>query len=203
MVLLSSVFRGRTMKCMCQTGTGYWIKAQSRPLTPKEEAWALQVAGARAASWRRGQPDKVYGEVVPRKTEVEALRMDILGARAELAWCVSEGIEWNASVDTYKRIPDAPPDVEIRARMFRHPSLIIRPDDLKLERYAKRRYVAARDMGDGSFEFNGWIFGWEAREHFRHYYKTHDNRPPAYFIPVKELHRLPFYRGRKRHEHTA
>lgn len=133
----------------------------------------------------RGSEDSVNPKSRKRDLEVH-----LMGARAELAWCVLDGVEWSGSIDNFDR-PDVEPDIEIRCRDRRWSKLIIRDRDLKGEKPG-RRFVAAKELEDGRVEFDGWCFGWEASR----FKKTDPGNfgRPARFIPVEYLHRLPFYR---------
>ena len=181
--------------CVCQSGSGFWEKTTSRHLTPKEEDWARRVAERRHERSYGRDRDTVY-----RKARDVDYAMHLMGARAELAWCILEGVRWPASVDAHRRKdppPDVPPDIEIRCRDEKWVNIIIRERDLTGDKI-HRRFVSAKQLSDGRFEFDGWILGTEAiRTPLRD--KGRYGRP-AHFINVRELHRLPFYRGLKRHK---
>jgi hypothetical protein len=130
---------------------------------------------------------------VNAKTKRQDLAVHVMGARAELAWCILEGVTWSASVDNFTK-PDVEPDIEIRCRNRKWKNLIIRDPDLKGDKL-NRRFVAAREREDGRIEFNGWLYGWEAAK----FPKTNPGGyKPARFIDTKYMHRLPFYRGHAR-----
>jgi hypothetical protein len=174
------------MSCVCHTGLGYWRVMECRPFTPREEARARRVGEKRhLRSTARGSVDSVS-----KKDKAKDLAVHIMGARAELAWCILEGVKWSASVDNFHK-PDVEPDIEIRCRNWRWKNLIIRDRDLVPEKL-DRRFVAARERRDGTIEFNGWVTGRQALR-----YPKRDPGgygKPARFIDVEYLHKLPFYR---------
>lgn len=175
--------------CRCQDGIGYWQNMQCRPLTQAEERRAYLVAKERHdRSWTRRSKDRVNP-----KSKQKDFATHLLGARAELAYCILEGVEWPATVDDFKN-PDVPPDIEIRCRNHKWRNIIIRDNDIK--KGMDRRFVAGRLTEEGVFQFDGWLWGHEAID-----WKREDPGgygAPARFIPVSRLHRLPFYRNSKR-----
>lgn len=63
------------------------------------------------------------------RTWLKRLEEEVIGACGERAVCKAAGIHWDASVDTFHRVPDAGARMEIRATRLDDGSLIIREND--------------------------------------------------------------------------
>jgi hypothetical protein len=105
-----------------------------------------------------------------------------VGAASELAYSIFFGVPWPKHVETYKRQPDFPPDIEVRCRVG-WKNIIVRPDDVP-----DRRYVCV-NFEDDHFVFYGWIWGYEAKRH--PLIDVGGYGRPAHIIDIKHLHRFP------------
>lgn len=174
--------------CSCRTDPGFWIRAHVRLLTEAEEARALDVAERRLAQSKREKLKDYLG--------LDSLESNVLGARGELALSIALGIEWPASVGTFTREPDLPPDIEVRTA--RRTFLKIRPKEVESPTLRNRRYVLLTpgrpdyvsdyQVGE-SFTIWGFL---RAREAFGELLEDPGDRGrPAYFIRADKLHRMP------------
>lgn len=89
-------------------------------LNAHDRAWATEVGQQRwASSQRRRSKARFAG----------AKEIDhIDGAGGELAFCRALGLNWPATVDTWKTVPDVPPFWEIRT-LRRMPGVKVVPED--------------------------------------------------------------------------
>lgn len=159
---------------------GYWARAVCREMTYTEQAIAAAVGLARReASRLRKDRDILYD-----KQEDEHLEVNIWGAMGEAAYSILFGVPWSMSVDTFHTEPDFPPDVDVKHRRALGKPLIVREDSRD-----DWRYVAAATRPDGRVQFDGWLWGSEAKT-----WPLSDPGGwlPAHFVPVSLLHRLPF-----------
>lgn len=174
--------------CICRSTPGYWERLHIRLLTPEEEAHAFAIGDKRYLRATKGQWRDYLGE-----PSVDSHR---IGASGELAFCIAMGVEWGATIDSFRDHPDVEPDFEVRTA--RKPFLKLRPDDPSDSRTSGRRYVLltpgrADFVGEGhvgaSFILHGWIRGFEAIGE-RMSDPGHRGKP-AYFIEPARLHRFP------------
>jgi hypothetical protein len=185
------------MRCVCQTGTGYWAKATVRPFTDEEEeecrihAMAMSRASGRWTSARRLTDSR------GRKTLEQHRHADLVGARGEKAWSIFWGVPWPKRINDFKD-PDFDPDIEVRTTEMDPPTLIIRSRDVQK---ADRLYCLLHSDTDGRIHLLGWVRPREILDDYRPR-RLHDldDGAPARFIPHWALHRFPFYfRSPKKH----
>lgn len=102
----------------------------------------------------------------------------IKGALGELAVAKHLGVFYRGDVDTFKK-----PDVgafQIRYTQMDPPALIIRPGDNDDE-----KFICV--TGDApTLQVHGWILAKEGKN--KKWSKAPNGRPPAYFIPLDQLH---------------
>lgn len=171
------------MRCVCQTGTGYWVHADVRPLTREEEAECLEHAIMKSRASRGKRKDSAF-----EKTLEQHRAADLRGARGEKAWSIFWDIEWPKRIDDFVN-PDFDPDIEIRTTQMDPPELILRTRDMREK--AHRRYVLVHERWDMALRIVGWVRPQEVED-----FQTEDRGQrgaPARFIPVRSLHRFPFY----------
>lgn len=191
------------MNCVCQTGLGYWARADVRPLTEEEELEAAEHALAKSKASRRGKAGgggrggsrAAHGDrqdSVADKTLEQHRAADLLGARGEKAWSVFWGVEWPKTIDDFKN-PDFPPNIEIRTTKMDPPMLVLRARDMtKMKR--DRRYVLMSETSQKTMAIYGWVRPSEVETDFRpRKLYPGDRGKPARFIPMWALHRFPFY----------
>lgn len=127
-------------------------------LDEEDRARANRVAGLRNSESRRQGgapcPWSPEDEGTRRKMSVEA---DTNGALAEVAFAKWLGVHWDASINTFKEIPDVE-GWEVRATKHRFGKLIIRSRDRMERRYALVVVMADRCI------IPGWIYGHEAKQ---------------------------------------
>ena len=139
-------------------------------LTPDEMLAAGEVGGRRNVEAKAaGLPD-VHGYFG------NGLEIHVIGAQAELAVARFLGVEWEATINTFKA-----PDVlgcQVRCRSRYGYDLLIRRDDKDAEPYVLV-------VGTGPFYIVGWIYGHEAKRD--EWLAEHGKRERAYFVPKDAL----------------
>ena len=111
--------------------------------------------------------------------------IDILGACGELAFCKGIGLEWEASINSFKA-PDAGSDIQVRTSPCK---AAVPPDNfgrliVREEDNIDHRYVLV--VGNPpNFVIKGWIRGSNARQD--KWIRIESGRPPAWFVPFQEL----------------
>jgi len=119
------------------------------------------------------------------KDSLHNLEKEVMGAQAELAFARFLGVEFPASVGTFKTEPDVPPDWEVRyaKKNGKWPeSLVVRPDDK-----SGRKYVLVTG-GYGHFYVVGWCYKHEARV-LGNYLDPGKRGRWAWFVPRHKLNR--------------
>lgn len=111
---------------------------------------------------------------------VAGLAVHIEGSAGELAVAKALGIPWDATVNTFKSLPDLTGNIEIRTRSKSDYDLLIRPDDKD-----DKIFVLVIRKSTKIFDVIGWIKAKDAKQ--EQWLKTHGNRPAAYFVPQQEL----------------
>ena len=134
----------------------------------KIAAWVGATRQAEAI--RLGLPDR-HG------FEGDGKSIHISGACGEMAYAKGVNKYWGGDVNTFKQ-PDVY-GVQVRTRSETWHDLIVRQAD-KPEEY----YVLVIDQSP-VFIVVGGIFGHAARR--EEWYQSHGGRPPAWFVPQKEL----------------
>jgi len=140
-------------------------------LTPDEMLAAGEVGGRRNAEAKAaGLPD-VHGY------SGNGLEVHVLGAQAELAAAKFLGVDWEATINTFKA-PDVL-DYQVRGRKLHGYDLIVRLND-------SDRAPFILVVGTGPFYVVGWLYGHEAKR--EEWLATHGGREKAYFVPKSALH---------------
>lgn len=104
------------------------------------------------------------------------------GCLGELAVRVLLGLRLDPmSVNTFKRVPDIAPDIEVRLRTTPHGELIIRPDDVE-----GRRYVLVQQQAPLQFHIPGWCWRGEAAERGT-WCPARNGWRACWFIPAEQL----------------
>lgn len=148
-------------------------------LLPTDLQWARQVGKARHQNAISSGRQDAHGLQADYR---QGLDTHIAGAAAELAYCRASGIEWPATIDTYKEEADVGRHLEIRWTEKGQHSLIIRPSD-PLDRY----YVLVTGKPP-AFRVVGYIWGEDAiRDEWR---RAPKGRPPAWFVPQSALEKI-------------
>lgn len=106
---------------------------------------------------------------------------DMNAALAELAVARVLGLPVPTSINTFHRLPDLPPDIEVRSSVRADARLIIRDDDDRA-----RRFVLVTGTAP-TLDIRGWIFGTEVVAAWRADYGGHGE---AWFVPTEALHDL-------------
>lgn len=104
------------------------------------------------------------------------------GACGELAFCRVRGLEWEASVGTFKD-PDVDGIWQVRTRSEAWYDLIIRNDDA-----GNDLFVLVTGQRP-HFTVHGYLLGREGKQ--PRFVRRYGGRPAAYFVPQNQLHRLP------------
>lgn len=110
---------------------------------------------------------------------LERLADEIVGACGERAWCKYRQTYWDASVNTFHRVPDAPGSVEVRSTRRGDGCLILRDND------APERWYVLVTGEPPTLTIRGYIRGADARTP-RFQRNPHGHRP-AYFVPQAAL----------------
>ncbi len=137
------------------------------------------------ASWQRGDQHKAGYK--PK----DLFDVSIKAAGAELAVAKLLGLYWDGSVDTFKSQSDIPDhDIEVRLSLTVPPHLIVRPHDPADRRYVlvKSRWVHGEQP---RYSILGWKWGYDAKQE-KFLTDMNNGRPPAYFLPVKDLHPMSY-----------
>jgi hypothetical protein len=165
--------------CCCHQRAGYWQAVHMPPPPAAAQQWIGEVAAARLnEAVKAGGRDRLGRD---------QLASHHLGALGEWQAAAVLGIEWPAHVNTYKRLPDLPPDIEVRTA--RKPLLkvnVTEPDDPAM---AARRYLLVVAGPDLSVVLLGWCYGHEAAGGPQA--DPGGIGRPAYFLPADGLHLLP------------
>jgi hypothetical protein len=142
-------------------------------LSNSELYLAAQIGIARQMeAMRQGKPD-CHGF-----DGIEGWTVHIEGACGEMAVAKVLGIFWNGSLNTFKTEADVL-DLEVRTRSKDYYELLVRENDNDDAIFI---LVTGRAP---NFNVVGWLKGKEAKQ--SRWRKTHGGRPPAYFVPHKEL----------------
>lgn len=147
-------------------------------LTADEWAQASMVALLRQHhSLHRGSADSLYD-----KSWMAQYSIHLLGACGELSVAKAIGCHWPAHVNSFKSLPDLPPDIEVRHRTKSHYDLIVRPDDPDDRKY----YLTLGDVDElPNVHVVGWIQGAQAKR--GEWLRGHGGWKPAYFVPQGQL----------------
>lgn len=114
--------------------------------------------------------------------EEECWESHIEGACGECAAAKAMRRYWPASVDTY-RTGDDVDGLQIRTRSRHDWDLIIRKPDRD-----DAIFVLVTGRVGGEYRVHGWIVGGDGKRD--EYWKTYNDRPPAWFVPQSALHPL-------------
>lgn len=194
--------------CPCHIHpTWYWAKGDIDKLTYEDYLYCRSIAKERHKNFQGGSRDGVF-----EKTPEEALRTDIMGACAEGAVLRYLGYPLKLSVDNYsivdafaKDVPGSvyiPPGskIQIKARFAdaaaAWDNLLIPFKETKKPGYEDTIFLCVHELSYATFSIKGFIWGSELKLFGRCDPKGHDrkaNRELAFDVPVKEMHRLPFY----------
>jgi len=139
------------------------------------EEGALIGLTRKMSSMRRGQLD-TYGLKDPWSWSE-----DIEGALGELAFCKAIGEKWPATVDTFKRLPDAfGCEVKTSRPYFFNIGMRARPNETGL-------FVFVTG-GAPDYRIWGWMESTEAKQ--KKYWNTdvRIDRMPCYYVPLEDLH---------------
>lgn len=178
------------MRCICQTGLGYWAHAEVREFTEDEEAECLEHAIKKSRASGRGTRSRRLTDSRGQKTLEQHRHADLVGARGEKAWSIFWGVSWPKRINDFKR-PDFDPDIEIRTTEMDPPALIIRKADLEK---ADRLYCLLQSTPDRRIRLVGWVRPKDVIDEFKPRRLHEDDRgAPARFIPPWAIHRFPFY----------
>ncbi len=149
-------------------------------MTPVTLKWADVERAAKVGIARhiealhRGLPDK-HGY------DGDGWSIHIEGAIGELAIATALGRPWDATINTFKSQPDVG-RAEVRTRSKSYYELIVRPDDRDDSPYILVTGKAPH------YQVVGWCWGHEAKK--PEYWRTHGDRPGAYFVPHAALRPL-------------
>jgi hypothetical protein len=115
-----------------------------------------------------------------RADYAQGLELHLNGACGELAFAHAINVPWEATVDTYKRVPDVA-GYEVRTRSKPWWDLIIRTDD-RIE--AKFALVLGQRP---NFRIAGWIHARDGRR--PEWYRDRGERgSPCWWVPQRALH---------------
>jgi len=178
------------MRCICQTGLGYWESALVRPFTEDEEAECREHAIKKSRASGRGTRNRKLTDSRGQKTLEQHRHADLIGARGEKAWSIFWGVPWPKRINDFTH-PDFDPDIEVRTTEMDPPTLIIRPRDVQK---SQRRYCLLHSDPEGCIRLLGWVRPVEILADYRpRRLHENDEGAPARFIPYWALHRFPFY----------
>ena len=104
----------------------------------------------------------------------------IEGACGELAVAKYLNRYWPGHINTFNRLPDILPDIEVRTRSREDYQLIVRPKDVNL-----RKFVHVTGEAP-NFLIWGWMYGEDAKAH-ADWQANHGGRPTAWFVPTDQL----------------
>jgi hypothetical protein len=106
------------------------------------------------------------------------------GARGELAMARILERKWPGRIDTFQRLPDLDPDIEVRAT---HHSTGLKMRDGDLLKTSRFVLVEYRDVLQ-TWRFAGWITGLEAATMNLPLEARRADLAPAYWVPGTRLH---------------
>jgi len=108
--------------------------------------------------------------------------LHIRGACGELAAAKALGIEWQGSVNTFKRGGDVG-KFQVRTRSKRWYDLLVRDGDADGD-----IFILVLGHDHPIYDVVGWIFARDAKKSY--WVKGHGGRDPAYFVPQSSLNRF-------------
>ncbi len=139
-----------------------------------------EFAAAEAVGKQRGRPGQGIKNAHGLKgTKETGIQLHVYGAAAELAASMAIGVEWPGHVDTFRKIPDLPPDWEVRRRSKSTYDCLVRHDDT-----GRVLHVIGSNR---DYCICGWISAKEARKN-NDWVKTYGGREPSWFVPRSELY---------------
>lgn len=95
-------------------------------LTEQEIAWGEEI-GRRRRESSSGLRERFPPELATGAGGVgRGLERDGMGAKGELAVALALGVEWPASVNTFRSVPDVPPNVDVKTRSGRRDLIVSR-----------------------------------------------------------------------------
>lgn len=145
-------------------------------LTQSDIDWATSVGAMRESeSKRMGLPQR-HG-----CSDEKSKSVHIDGAMGELAAARAIGVEWQASVNTFKNGGDVGA-WQVRTRSSHYFDLIIRDNDRDDDVFILVTGTCPK------YRVVGWIRAGDGKQ--KRWVKTHGGRPPAYFVPQSELNSL-------------
>jgi len=148
----------------------------SGTLTAEESKWAIDTAAARRFESQSHGRKNSHG-MPPKYDTVEN---DNQGAKAELFAANVIGIEWGATVNSFKGA-DLGSNIQVKSSKNPNSCLIFRCDD-----NPKHNYVLVTCAGD-VFTIVGWIPGVEAKKDCWYTNAQCPSRPKQYFVPQSAL----------------
>jgi len=148
-------------------------------LTPME-VWLGVIIGVRQriTSLCNGYKDR-HG--LDQKKVFDAWMHNFTGAFGEIAFCKTMGLPWNCGPTRRqsKKVPDVPPNWQVRCRSQHNWDLLVREDDRDQFKFALITGLVP------NFFYHGWMWGGACkRPEWKHPY---GNREEAYFVPQGEL----------------
>lgn len=124
---------------------------------------------------RQGKKDSAGLKVTPE----EGLNIHIEGACGELAFGKGMNFYYGGSVNTFKNGGDVA-GIQVRTRSREDYDLLVRPHDPDNDAFVL--LIGTRP----NYRIYGWLLGKDAKK--RKWKQTFGDRPPAYFVPKRELH---------------
>lgn len=115
-------------------------------------------------------------------------QIHIEGALGELAFCKAIDRYWGGTINTYKIGGDVGSNIQIRTRSKLDYDLIVRNSDRDDDIFVLVTGQAPR------YNVVGWITGKEAKRN--EWRRTYGGRPPAFFVPQKELRAIDELKNR-------
>jgi hypothetical protein len=112
----------------------------------------------------------------------DGYQIHLQGALGELVCCAVMDIEWDASVNTFKK-PDVLDCLQVRTRSTSGYDLLIRPTDADDEIFIHVTFDIK--AGEPYFTVHGGMTGRDGKR--QEWLHAHGGRPPAYFIPAEYL----------------
>ena len=114
---------------------------------------------------------------------LDALELNVIGAKGEMAFCKAAGVYWDPRVGQYKTgLPDVGNRTEVRTRRRHYYDLIIRDNDPEDRMYG---LVTNDDIRPQIFVVHGICDGRAAR--LDKWRRKHGGREEAWFVPQKAL----------------
>lgn len=114
---------------------------------------------------------------------IAGLAVHIEGAAGEMAVAQALNIPWDATINTFKSLPDLGANIEIRTRSKSEYDLLVRPDDQD-----DKIFILVTRKGAQKFDVIGWIKAKDAKQN--QWLKTYGNRPGAFFVPKEYLKKI-------------